>query len=150
MAGLRFLPLGIAVLPLAVLCLSVVTVTPPLQEPSSISVRQFEKDFFQEFQDFLRTRVESEKLRDLKTTILNQGLPISIQELPKATEVTSLCPIKLVSCTLMPPSLCAASHLSAMSHSLLRLPDVQCDSVVPNQGTDRDCPGPLQALINGR
>lgn len=67
-----------------VLCLSVVTVTP---EPPVISVRQFEQDYYDAFQTYVTTRTVSDNLKNLNQILKNPNQDISLEELPRASEV---------------------------------------------------------------
>lgn len=69
-----------------VLCQSVVTVTPTLSV-ESISVKQFEKDYYDAFQSYVNTRTKSDELTKLNKLLLDQNQEISLDELPNALEV---------------------------------------------------------------
>lgn len=79
--------IAVAWLPLIV-CQSVVTVNPLLPKPTDISVRQFEKDYYDAYKSYYdNNRTISEDLKKLNEVLLNQSLYISLKELPLATEV---------------------------------------------------------------
>lgn len=83
--GLRGYSVLCLLVPL-VLGLSVVTVPSP-RAPNSISVYDFEQEFFNEFQKYLNTKVVSPRLNDLKKIIQDKESKIHLDELPNATEV---------------------------------------------------------------
>lgn len=69
-----------------VLCLSVVTVPSP-KATDSISVYEFEQEFYNEFKSYLDTKVVSPRLNELKKILHDTKSKIQLDELPNATEV---------------------------------------------------------------
>lgn len=70
-----------------ILCLvqavTIVSVTPPID----INVKQFEAEFYNEFQSFFETRETSSRLAEMKE-LFREKANIKLQDLPRATEVT--------------------------------------------------------------
>lgn len=140
---------GIA-LPL-VLCLSVVTVTPPIPETTKISVRQFEQEFYEAFQGYVNTRSVSEDMKKLKKILLDQTIDISLVELPRTDEVRTFIVERpnLDDPTKHTPPI-AAPLVPLVPCSVLFLPSVQPNRLVRYKEIARSRFGPLQSLIAGR